>query len=324
VDVRAPLDEAALRRCLEPFGLGVGLPTAAYTSPKVFAWERDRFFDRSWTCVGRAGRHARSPDQRELHGWAFVRSNPDGVAFDEQFGNLGDHLAPYEPERLVVAARHTYEIRANWKLLHENYQECYHCSEIHPALCKVTPPDSGYSIDIRGMYVAGPMDLRDGVETMSLDGRSGGVPIRGLSGNQLREVGYFGIWPNLLISPHPDYVLTHRIEPLDVDRSFVECEWLFPPEALEQPGFDPAYAVEFWDITNREDWRACESLQRGVSSRGHRPGPLSVAWEAGTYMFTTMLATAYLKGTMSQTERPAGSGVPRYETLASARGARGA
>jgi Rieske 2Fe-2S family protein len=323
MDVRAPLDEAALRRCLEPFGLGVGLPTAAYTSPEVFAWERERFFDRSWMCIGRAGLHARASDQRQLHGWAFVRQNPDGIAFEEQFGNLGDHLAPYEPERLVVAARHTYEVRANWKLLHENYQECYHCSEIHPALCKVTPPDSGYSIDIRGMYVAGPMDLRDGVETMSLDGRSGGVPIRGLSGSQLREVGYFGIWPNLLISPHPDYVLTHRIEPLDVDRSFIECEWLFPPEALERPGFDPAYAVEFWDITNREDWRACESLQRGVSSRGHRPGPLSVAWEAGTYMFTAMLATAYLEGTMSPAERPAGSDVPRYETLASARGARG-
>jgi Rieske 2Fe-2S family protein len=324
MDVRAPLDETALRRCLEPFGLAIGLPTAAYTSREVFAWERERFFDRSWMCVGRAGLHARSPDQRELHGWAFVRSNTDGVAFEEQFGNLGDHLAPYKPERLVVAARHTYEVRANWKLLHENYQECYHCSEIHPALCKVTPPDSGYSIDIRGMYVAGPMDLRDGVETMSLDGRSGGVPIPGLSGSQLREVGYFGIWPNLLISPHPDYVLSHRIEPLDVDRSFVECEWLFPPEALERGGFDPAYAVEFWDITNREDWRACESLQRGVSSRGHRPGPLSVAWEAGTYMFTTMLATAYLEGTMSRATRPSGSGVPRYETLASARGARGA
>ena len=324
MDARPPLDEAALRRCLEPFGLGVGLPTESYTSPEVLAWERERLFDRSWMCVGRTGTHARARDQRDLLGWAFVRAVADGVGFKEQFGNLADHLAPYEPERLVPAARHTYEVRANWKLLHENYQECYHCSEIHPALCKVTPPDSGYSIDIRGMYVAGPMDLRDGVETMSLDGRSGGVPIRGLSGRQLREVGYFGIWPNLLISPHPDYVLTHRIEPLDVDRTFVECEWLFPPEALEQPGFDPAYAVEFWDVTNREDWRACESLQRGVSSRGHRPGPLSVAWEAGTYMFIGMLASAYLEGTPSGAERPAGSDMPRYETLAGARGSRGA
>jgi glycine betaine catabolism A len=210
-------------------------------------------------------------------------------------------------------------VAANWKLLHENYQECYHCSEIHPELCKVTPPESGYSIDIQGLFVAGPMDLYDGVETMSLDGRSHGVPIRGLREHQLREVGYFGVFPNLLISPHPDYVLTHRIEPLDVDRTFIECEWLFPPEALERPGFDPGYAVEFWDITNREDWNACESLQRGVGSRGHRPGPLSVAWEAGTYMFVTMLATGYLDGEVPRASRPWGSEVPRSETLASAR-----
>jgi Rieske 2Fe-2S family protein len=324
MDARAPLDEAAVRRCLEPFGLAVGLPTAAYTSPEVFAWEREHFFDPSWMCTGRTGTHARAEDERELHGWSFVRANADGVDFDEQFGNLGDHLAPYEPERLVVAARHSYEVAANWKLVHENYQECYHCSEIHPALCKVTPPDSGYSIDIQGMYVAGPMDLRDGVETMSMDGRSGGESLRGLSGNQLREVGYFGVWPNLLISPHPDYVLTHRLEALDVDRTFIECEWLFPPETAERPGFDPAYAVEFWDITNREDWHACESLQRGVTSRGHRPGPLSVAWEAGTYMFVGMLARGYLEGRVSRAQRPGGADVPRYETLASARGGRGA
>jgi Rieske 2Fe-2S family protein len=316
----APLDPAALDRCLAPFGLATGLPSASYTSAEVFAWERERFFDRSWVCTGRAGPHARSRDERGLHGWAFSRAAGEGLGFDEQFGNLSQYLAPYEPERLVVAARHAYEVAANWKLVHENYQECYHCSEIHPALCKVTPPDSGYSIDIRGCYVAGPMDLRDDVETMSLDGRSGGVPLRGLSPQQLREVGYFGVWPNLLISPHPDYVLTHRLEPLAPDRTFVECEWLFPPEALERPGFSPAYAVDFWDVTNREDWRACESLQRGVSSRGHRPGPLSVAWEAGTYMMVGMIAEAYRSGDdVGPPERPASAVVPRYETLAATR-----
>ena len=95
-------------------------------------------------------------------------------------------------------------------------------------------------------------------------------------------MGYFGIFPNLLISPHPDYVLTHRIEPLAPDRSFVECEWLFPPEALELDGFDPAYAVDFWDVTNREDWAACESLQRAAASRGHGPGPMSTVWKAAS------------------------------------------
>ncbi len=131
---------------------------------------------------------------------------------------------------------------------------------------------------------------------MSLDGRSHGIPLRGLSQKQLREVGYFGIWPNLLVSPHPDYVLTHRIEPLAPDLSYVECEWLFPPELVRRDDFDPSWAVEFWDVTNREDWAACESLQRAAASRGHRPGPLSAGWEGGVYLMTTMLARSYLEG----------------------------
>lgn len=311
-----PVDRDALQRCVSPFGLSHGLPGEAYTSPAVLAWERERFFDRSWVCIGRAGAHRRVAGQTERGGWVFARRDPDGIDAEEQFGNLWEHLAPWEPKRLVLAARHSYEIAANWKLIHENYQECYHCSEIHPELCKVTPPDSGYSIDIRGLYVAGPMDLYDGVETMSLDGRSGGVPIRGLRDHQLREVGYFGIFPNLLISPHPDYVLTHRIEPIEPDRSFVECEWLFPPEALELDGFDPAYAVDFWDVTNREDWAACESLQRAAASRGHRAGPMSTVWEGGVYMQVRMIADGYQRGDVPERpEQPSSTAYPRRELL---------
>ena len=293
-----------------------GLPTAAYTSPEVFAWEREHFFDPSWMCTGRAGTHARAADERELHGWSFVRANADGVDFDEQFGNLGDHLAPYEPERLVVAARHSYEVARELEARARELpgvlplqRDPSGAVQGHAARQRLLDRHPGH---VRGR----PMDLRDGVETMSLDGRSGGEPLRGLSGNQLREVGYFGVWPNLLISPHPDYVLTHRLEALDVDRTFIECEWLFPPETVERPGFDPAYAVEFWDITNREDWHACESLQRGAASRGHRPGPLSVAWEAGMYMFVGMLAAGYLRGGVPDApEQPADTMVTRRTLL---------
>jgi len=144
------------------------------------------------------------------------------------------------------------------------------------------------------------MLLRDDAETMSLDGRSHGIPLRGLDQELLRQVGYVGMWPSFLISPHPDYVLTHRLEPLAVDRTFVECEWLFPPELVERPGFDPSWAVEFWDVTNREDWRAVESLQHGVTSRGYRPGVLSAFWEVGVYMFIQLVARGYLEGRVSR------------------------
>ncbi len=164
--VGIPLDRDELRACLAPFGEARALPSQAYTSDAVFAWERENLFAASWVCLGRAGVHRRARGQREAGGWVFARASDDGVDFDDQFGNLWEHLVPHEPERLVVGARHSYEVRANWKLIHENYQECYHCSEIHPALCEVTPPDSGYSIDLNGMLVAGPMDLRDGAPTM--------------------------------------------------------------------------------------------------------------------------------------------------------------
>jgi Rieske 2Fe-2S family protein len=139
------------------------------------------------------------------------------------------------------------------------------------------------------------MELKAFAETMSLTGASEGVRIRGLSDRQAREVYYFGLFPNLLISLHPDYVMTHRFEPLGPGRSKVECQWLFPPEARERPGFSPAYASEFWDITNREDWLACESVYRGLKSEGFRQGPF--AWsEDEVHIFMAMVARAYLDG----------------------------
>jgi Rieske 2Fe-2S family protein len=120
-------------------------------------------------------------------------------------------------------------------------------------------------------------------------------------------VYYFGLFPNLLISLHPDYVMTHRMEPIAPGRTRVECTWLFPPEARQRPGYDPSYASDFWDITNREDWRACESVQRGLASRGQRPGPF--AWsEDEVHAFMAMIARAYLDGHVSpppQIEHPA-------------------
>ena len=148
----------------------------------------------------------------------------------------------------------TYDAAANWKILTENYHECYHCPVIHPELCRVSPPKSGENYPPQDAWVGGWMDLRDGMDTMSLDGISLGVPLRGLDAQGLRTVIYVNIFPNVLLSLHPDYVMTHRLVPLAVDRTMIECTWAFAPEALDQPGFDPGYAVEFWDITNRQDW----------------------------------------------------------------------
>ena len=235
----------------------------------------------------------------EWHGWIFV--NPDGAApaFEDYVGNLDELLGAWEPERLFVGATHGYVIEANWKTITENYHECYHCPSIHPALCAVTPPDSGENFAHDGHWVGGSMVLKDFAETMSVTGESRGVPIRGLDAKQRREVYYVGLFPNLLISLHPDYVMTHRFEPIGPGESKVECAWLFPPEARERPDFTPEYASEFWDITNREDWLACESVYRGLRSEGFRQGPF--AWsEDEVHSFMAMVAQGYLDGHASR------------------------
>ncbi|HEY6634366.1 MAG TPA: aromatic ring-hydroxylating dioxygenase subunit alpha [Acidimicrobiia bacterium] len=229
----------------------------------------------------------------EYLGWIWVDLSGQAPPIDQHFGNLAEKASPYETGRLRTAAVHSYVVESNWKIIVENYNECYHCSSIHPELCEVTPPDSGRDHQPTGMWCGGTMNLKDHAVTMSLDGASNGVNFRNVDGELAREVWYLTVTPNLLLSMHPDYVMTHRLTPLSPGETFIECAWLFPPEAFELDGFDPAYAVDFWDITNREDWTACENVMKGVRQQGYRPGPLS-SWEGTVYQFLALMGHLYL------------------------------
>ena len=241
----------------------------------------------------------------EWHGWIFLDISGLAGPLSQHVTGLEERIAQYAPERLVVQGRHEYVIQANWKIIIENYQECYHCSSIHPELCQVSPPESGENwAPSAGAWVGGWQDLRPHAITMSLDGHSDGVFIPGLNDVEKRRIDYIGIFPNLLVSLHPDYVMTHRMVPLSARETWVECQWAFPPEALDKPDFSPAYAMDFWDITNREDWGACESVQRGMDSGFAEPGPLSPDEDA-IYQFVTMLARGYLGQPLPAVQQPA-------------------
>jgi glycine betaine catabolism A len=218
------------------------------------------------------------------HGWVFVNAMADAPSFADHVGALDELVTPYDPAGLVLGARHAYEIAANWKIVCENYHECYHCPLIHPELCQVSPPTSGRNYDLPGAWVGGAMELDANAATMSLTGESDGVPIAGVDP---REVRYLGLFPNLLVSLHPDYVMTHRLLPLAPDRTWVECSWYFPSAEV-----DPSYAVDFWDLTNRQDFAACESVQRGLASPHFRPGPFAPNEDA-VHAWVTMVGRAY-------------------------------
>ncbi|WP_322938402.1 aromatic ring-hydroxylating oxygenase subunit alpha [Nocardioides bizhenqiangii] len=233
---------------------------------------------------------------RVWEGWVFGHAlhqagSPQVPSFDEHLGALDTVVAPYAPGTLVVGDRHTYEVAANWKVISENYHECYHCPLIHPELCQVSPPSSGDNYDLPGSWVGGSMDLRDGMRTMSLTGELAATP---LPGAPPTTVEYLHLLPNLLVSAHPDYVMTHRMVPLAPDRTWVECSWLVLPGA---DGSVPAAAaaVAFWDLTNKQDWAACESVQRGLASPHFAPGPFAPSEDAVAQL-VSMIGRAYRTG----------------------------
>lgn len=226
-------------------------------------------------------------------GWVFAHAlhplgSPEVPDFRTHLGALTDIIEAYAPGDLVLADRHTYEVAANWKVVAENYHECYHCPLIHPELCQVSPPDSGDNYDLPGAWIGGAMVLRDGMRTMSLTGDLAATPIPGVDPTRIE---YLHVLTNLLISAHPDYVMTHRLMPLAPNRTWIECSWLvLAPSDGSAPS--ASRAVEFWDLTNRQDWGACESVQRGLASPHFAPGPFAPAEDAVAQMVTTM-ARAY-------------------------------
>jgi glycine betaine catabolism A len=195
---------------------------------------------------------------------------------------LSDHLAgldgkfaPWRMEELRMVERRVYHLRANWKLVIQNYSECLHCPIVHPLLNRQSHYMSGDNEPPQPTYLGGRMELRQGVRSLTLDGTTTRCALPGLSADDQRYVYYYCLLPNFFLNLHPDYMLTFTIWPRAVDQTEIVCEWHFHPDEIGKPGFNAQDAVEFWDITNRQDWELCERAQQGISLRGYRPGPYS-------------------------------------------------
>ena len=165
---------------------------------------------------------------------ARPRRSTDGL------GDLEEIVAPYETERLRVAGRHEYEVAANWKILTENYHECYHCPVIHPELCQVSPPSSGENYQSKPAPGSAARWTCARAWTPCRSTATAAASRCAVSTPpELRTVIYLNVFPNVLISLHPDYVMFHRLTPLAADRTRIECTWAFAPESVEQRGLRP-------------------------------------------------------------------------------------
>ncbi len=223
----------------------------------------------------------------EWEGFIFVNISKNPEPFETWFTPMIRRLARFELPTLKVGHRVRYEVNANWKLVFQNYSECLHCPMIHPELSLVLPYQSGANDLTSGPFLGGYMEIRSPNESATLTGRACGRLVSDhLAGDDVKRAYYYTLMPNMALSIHPDYVNYYLLTPVAVNKTIVETEWMFNPKNEGDPRFNPQDAIDFWDVTNRQDWDICERSQLGIVSRRYEPGPYSpresipAAWDA--------------------------------------------
>ena len=194
------------------------------------------------------------------------------MSLEKWFAPLAGKFSHWNLPKLRAAKRIEYDVKANWKLMFENYSECYHCPGVHPMLSKVSPYDSAENDLTEGPFLGGFMKINKG-GGLTMSGKVCALPVGKIE--NLQEVFYYSIFPNMLLSLHPEYVMVHQLWLQSPERTLILCDWLFHPEAFEREDFNPNDAIQFWDMTNKQDWHVCELSQQGISSRAYEPGPYS-------------------------------------------------
>ena len=212
----------------------------------------------------------------EWEGFVFVNIAEQPEPFERVWAPMIGRLTRFNLPNLVVGHRVQYDVRANWKLVFQNYSECLHCPMIHPELSNVLPYQSGANDLVEGPFLGGYMEITAPNESATITGRACGRLLGpDVVDENARRAYYYTLMPNLLLSLHPDYVNYYLVHPIAADRTIVESEWLFHADTVADANSNMRDAIEFWDVTNRQDWDIVERSQKGVGSRRYQTGPYS-------------------------------------------------
>ena len=217
--------------------------------------------------------HASDIDPADFHltslaadtwgGWLWVAESPRTTLL-EQLGPVPERITRYPLADLKLGLRFTYDVDANWKVIAENYNECYHCGPVHPELSRLVPAFASGGADIP--WEDG-VPHREGAWTFTMSGTTDRAPFPDLDEHErVKHKGEL-IYPNLLLSLSAEHAAAFQLTPLAVDRTRIVCDLLFHPSEVSKATFDPSDAGDLWDLVNRQDWAICESVQRGMSSR---------------------------------------------------------
>ena len=209
----------------------------------------------------------------EWEGFIFINLADAPIQFKSEFAPIMNRFSEWGIPGLKLIESKSYSVNCNWKLIIQNFSECYHCPIIHPQLAEITPFTGGRNDLISGPFLGGYMEMKK--ETISESGHLCGPPVGNLSPENLKRVYYYAYFPNMLLSLHPDYVMLHTIWPERVEKCRVECSWYVSEEAVTDKNYSPENAVNFWHKINQQDWNICEKSYLGIQSRKYQPGPYS-------------------------------------------------
>ncbi|RLL66893.1 aromatic ring-hydroxylating dioxygenase subunit alpha [Streptomyces sp. Z26] len=220
---------------------------------------------------------------REWLGYVWVCLADEPPSFEDDVigavtARLGDADAVdrWDVESLELGRRVTYDVRANWKLIIENFMECYHCATIHPELTEVLPEFAdGFAAQY---YVGHGAAFGDEVSGFTVDGGDGLDTLPGVGADQDRRYYAITVRPQVFLNLVPDHVIVHRMYPTAPDRTRVECDWLYLPQVVAD-GRDLTRSVELFHRVNEQDFDACERCQQVMGSRAYRHGGVLVPSE---------------------------------------------
>ena len=230
-------------------------------------------------------------------GFVFVHLGK-GSPLKESLKDLPARFERYRFADLRIGKRIVADVSANWKLLCENFSECFHCPPVHPEFCAiVTAYQDAGAWGLRNRAEEKP-EYKPGATTLTLDGSSRIPAFRNLNETE-RNTLYVAemLPPSLFLNVQPDYVNAHLMVPTGPQSVRITYDWLFEPQHLPLSEDDLAHYVALWDITNQQDARNCEWQQQGIQSREFDHG-YYVPQEFDAHRFTQWVRAGLEAGRM--------------------------
>jgi phenylpropionate dioxygenase-like ring-hydroxylating dioxygenase large terminal subunit len=231
-----------------------------------------------------------------VSGLIFISLSADAPDFSRVIRDFKPFLDPYKVDKAKVAYRKTYELRTNWKLVAENFRECYHCGIAHPEYCSVVVganltesadavneerrlawkakglPIDTIDFENDSFHFAIRYPLRPGFESYSLDGKPAAKP---MGDHKDFDAGVLGmvLLPGFWMDAVSDYMWFMRVTALSPSQTVIDLTWLVDGSAVPGVDYSVERLTEFWKITGEQDWKLCENNYKGVESSRYEPGP---------------------------------------------------